>query len=592
MSYFITTLQLPEYDYKFNNLYVSNISEYNEVYNSSTQFLIIEGFVFDLNLNKRLTGTEVIDLIIECNKTNSVFPDNVTGQYNITYISGEMIQIITDFVSTQPLYYHFGDDIFISNNIYKFIEFGFNLDTVGVLQSLIGILFTPLNSRSLVESVSLLRNGEYITYDFITHNITSIIDTMSMDNLKVSKKDVENIAAMLQTNGAMYVTSFNNIVLPISSGVDSRITVSSFKKFDSSFTALSYGEQDYIDNKIARKISNYIGISHKNISFDNHLFPTSEEFKSMISNGGEYLVSSWFSIISELKEGNYSKDSVVLLGDMLDTLRAKNIKSLRSRKERLKYQVKSAFGIALELDPLNLELYSEIHFKAYQSKMISLKNNYPQLFTAFKFDENDFLEKTKSDLDSFINFINKKFSPKNQANLEEAFYLCTCGTRTMGKQVNVFKGSFQSYALMSSRHLVKHNLKFSVLERFEDKLTHKLLKIKGFDMYSHFPTSQVPFVGYKSNIYLKYMIWALRSTIDQMLIKRGRGRLVKHIEWAKYYKNSKNKLLLELLLDEVSPDLKKIPIDIFNKRASGEAWPLSEVDINVFTFILKLQYLK
>lgn len=590
MSYIISKTELKEFNYSFNNFFINSTD--NEVYSTTTEFLLVEGFVYDMKLNKKLAPKEIALLMQEFLSTNQVFPDHITGQYNIVYITDSTINIVNDFVGIKPLYYCFGGEIFISNTIYKFLDYNFEIDETGFFQSMVGNLYIPLNARTLIKKVSLLRGGEYISHELLTSCNKSSIDTMKMTNDKITNQEVLELSYLLKKNANIYASIFDKIVLPLSAGVDSRITLSAFGEFNSKFKTVSYGEAEYIDNKIAKKIAKFIGVEHTNISFKDHLFPSRDEFDQLKANGGEYFISSWFSVIKQLRSTSKFDNSVVLLGDILDTLRAKNLRFLRSRKERFKYQLQRAVGLEKKLEALDLDLFVARTIKFYISEIKALQKLYPALFTKLDFNEKSFIEQTTKDLQNFVEFINLKFSPENQANLEEAFYISTWGCRTMSKQVTIFKGNYQSFVIMASRHVVKHNLKFSPLERFEDRLTHKLLRTKGFNSYSHFSTAQIPFISYSSNIYMKYIFWALRSGIDQLLIAMGKPRLVKHIEWAQYYKRNANKKLLTELLIEVDEDLSKIPIDIFDKRASGEAWPLSEVDINVFSNLFKFRCLK
>ena len=592
MSYIISTSELKDFTHTFKQFFIINTDINIEIYTTSSDFLLVEGFVFDMNLNKKLNSKEIVEIVQSCINKKETFPDNITGQYNIIYMTENSINIINDFIGMKPLYYHLGNKVFLSNNIYKFGDYDFEIDEMGFYQSMIRNLYNPLNARTLFKNVLFLRGGEYILYNCSTSSSINLIDKMEMTNAKINKKEVSEFVELLKNNATIYKSIFEKIVLPISGGVDSRITLCAFGEFNSNFHAVSYGEPDYIDNKIAKNLSKFIGISHDNISFKDHLFPTNEEFDQMITNGGEYITSSWFSVIKELKTRSEFDNSVVLIGDLLDTLRSKNLKSLRSRKQRLTYQLKRIIGFEIQMEALDLESFVTRHTNIYRSRVQALKESHPHLFTKYNFNEENFMSQTSQDLQNFVEFINLKFSPKNQANLEEAFYVSTWGSRTMAKQANIFKGNYQSFSLMASRHVVKHNLQFSPLEKFEDKLTHKLLCTKGFNGLSHFPTAQIPFISYKRNIYLKYTVWALRSTIDQLLIKMGKGRLVKHIEWAQYYKNENNELLLKKLLADVDEEFSKIPFDIFAKRASGETWPLSETDINVFCFLLKFRNLK
>lgn len=592
MSYTLSTKQPREYDFTFKNFYIKNTFEHDVVYITESELLIIEGFVYDINSNKNLNAEEIIALLKRRRELKGVLPDYITGQYNLIYLSDDKIDVLNDFVGMKPLYYHFGSEIYITNNIYSLSEFDFKLDDIALFQSMVGNSYIPVNTRTYFEGVKLLRNGEYLSYDIDSKKLEFLIDSMEMLNNKITTDDVLNFVDLIKQNANIYSKTFTRITLPISGGVDSRVTLSSFCKLDENFNLVSYGEKDYIDNKIAKQLSSLIGLPHRNISFKESLFPTIEQFDEMIENGGDYFISCWFTVLSEMKKDEQFKNSVVLLGDVLDTLRAKNVKFLRSRSSRVKYQIKSFLGIELKLEALDIDKYSENQKKLYFNRIKQLNSSNSDFFKKLNFNEELFNKETENDLDSFLKFIVQKFKPQNQANLEEAFYLCTWGARTMGKQTNVFKGNFENYVLMATRHLVKHNLIFTPIDRFEDKLTHKMLKLKNFNKYSNLPTSQIPFISYSRNIYLKYFIWAIRSGIDQIRLKSGRKRLVKHIEWIEYYKNPHNKILLDKLLGEVDTDLKKLPIDIFDNRAKGILWPLSEVDINMYSYILKIKLLK
>jgi hypothetical protein len=592
MSYLITTRALEKVDFKINNFFVRNNSEHIVIDFEPNQLILIDGFVYDLILKKKLSTLEIKLLVKNCMTTETVFPENITGQYNIILLEGNKVHILSDFIGMKPLYYHFSDQVFVTNNIYDLIDFGFEKDPIALFQSMVPVLNTPLNTRTILKDVKLLRNGEYLSHDYINQKTTFWVDGMDIENRKIKKADVLQTIHLLQENANIYKELSERVILPISGGVDSRITLSSFKSIDDNFDLLSYGEEDYIDNKIANNIAAFIGAHHSNISFKNHLFPTVEEFETLIKNGGDYFLSSWFTVINELRAKNYSTNSIILLGDVLDTLRAKNVKSLRNRSSRIKYQLKNFSGHELKLKTLNIEEFALKQKRLYEEAISKLEITYPGFFDNLEFHKTAYIRETNLDIDLFLKFIVKKFKPKYQENLEEAFYISTWGAKTMSKQVNVFKGHYQSYVLMASRHIVKNNLNFSPLDRFEDKLTHSMLKKKGFNLYSHFPTSQIPFIAYDSNIYLKYLVWAFRSGMDQVLIKLNKSRLVKNIDWKEYYKNENNKILLESLLANVDNELKILPLDLYNKRASGELWPLSETDINTFTYLLKVNALK
>src|SRR5690606_17802410 len=154
--------------------------------------------------------------------------------------------------------------------------------------------------------------------------------------------------------------NFNEILLAISGGVDSRITLSSFVSKDKIKT-VSYGEKDYIDNRIAKEVADYLDLPHTSVSFFNHLFPMIDEHRDQIAYGREYFVDSLFSILEFIQNTNYISPgpSVILLGDAVDIMRAHSILSLRDRKKRLKLHFNKIFGLKMEIPPYDRELFLE-----------------------------------------------------------------------------------------------------------------------------------------------------------------------------------------------------------------------------------------
>lgn len=587
MSFVIANIELKEKSISFDKYFIAYDKDLYQIVQNEKYFILIEGFLFNTTTEKQLTETEIAQQLLNLSNQKSVFPENITGQYNIVFINENKILLINDFVGMKPLYYHLDDKVFISNNIYRFFDFGFQIDQVGVLQSFVGQLFIPLNNRTLVKNVNRLLPGEYVAWDIKSQSIECVIDSIDIQNKKISKVEVEKIITEIKKNAKIYSRVYKNITLPISGGVDSRITLTTFYDSYENINLISYGESDYIDNKIAKKIATRAGISHENISFKSQMFQTRKQFDEMLLNGGEYISSAWFSVKENLKQNIKYDNSVVLIGDVLDILRAKNIKSFRTRKKRIKYQINQFFGRKNYESQLDLKKMISTQLQKYRGAVENLCSKYPYLLKKLDISLDVFINETERDLEKYVAFLQEKVNPKNQLNLEEAFFIFTWGVKTMGKQILVFKGEFPSYVLMASRHLVKFLLQYYPLDRFEDKLTHKMLKNPNFNYFSNIPTSQVPFVPYKANIYLKYIFWAYRSLYDQISIKLNRGRLFKHIEWKQYYLNPKNKTLLEELLKDTDSELSIIPMEKFNKRASGEIWPLSEVDINAYTYLLK-----
>jgi hypothetical protein len=589
MAFLISTRQRDKKDIKFEKFFIHlNSNEYKIICEDEC-FVLLEGFVYDLNLDKELSISEIKKVLLNSFQEPTILPNNLTGQYNIVFIYKEYISLLNDFVGSKPIYYSLKGEILISNSINSFIELGFQIDNTGFFQSMLPSLYVPLNCRTLLNDVYLLRNGESLLINQTTREKAYSIDSIDNSNKKIGNNDRDLIVRKLRENARIYRTLYKKLIFPISSGVDSRITLSSMGKMEDKNLMITYGEPDYIDNRIAAKICNDFSLTHWNVSFKNSLFPRVSELNDLIENGGEYFVGSWFSVIRELKRNNIDcKNSVVLLGDVLDILRAKNIKSIRSRFNRVLIQLKRIIGNDLKENNVDPQKFIDFQFNQVKQRLLALKKENIESFLLLNLDEKKFLEETYSDIRNFVEFVIKKVNPKSQYNLEESYFIFTWGARTMAKQTNIFKGSYESYVMMGNRHLVKFLLSYNPIDRFEDKLTHELLKRKDFNNYSKYPTSQIPFLSYSAPIFLKYLFWASRSIIDQITLRFGRGRMVKHIEWQKYYQSPQNRKQLIELLQDVHTDFQKHPIKTFDNRANGASWPLSEVDINTYVYLSKI----
>lgn len=565
--------------------------EYLETDNS---FVFIEGFIYDLEQQSHLSIREIEKICYDVLDSHSPLEDRYTGQFTVIFLHKENILIFSDFIGVNNLMYALTEqEIIITNSEESLLALSKKLDKTGLLQTLIGPLNIPLHSRSHFNCIYSLLPGEYL--HFRTDNCSIAwrgLDSIQSNNTKIDKRIQKQVIDKLTNNSSIFAKKYKNITLPISGGVDSRITLSSFTPYLSScnINTLSYGESSYIDNRIAAKLSKHLDLTHRSVSFRKKLFPTLEEVESTIKNGGNFMINSWFSVISSLENNDYIKENhVILLGDVLDMLRAKNIKSIRSRKNRIGIVIKSLIGMTPKLTQLNETSFLDSQMRTLEERLESLLKEDPLLLRKLEINKYIFLKQTKEDLKKFIFFVKSKTYPKSQENLEESFFIFTWGGKTMAKQVNVFKGFTPAYILMANRHLVKYLLNLHPFNRFEDALTHRLLTTEGFNSLSEYETSQIPFVSYKSNIYFKYLVWLLRSSIDQLIIKlrlvglSRKDRLVKHIEWSDYYREPTNThLLLAALKDS---KIKEAPVNIFTKRKKGGSWPLSEVDITPFLHI-------
>lgn len=572
----------------FHGIWSIQCDKTESILKTERYLLIVEGFIFNLKKNKVYNLEEILELTLQAIDSKLPFNDEITGQFNIVLVGLDEIYFLNDFCGSFPLYYScYNDSFTITNADFFLLKNKIALDNIGLLQSLVGPLHISFGERTLFKNFKRQNPGVCQCFK------NSLLEIIFVDNIEFLNKKITNkstvseIDLLLKENANIYSYLYENIVLPISGGVDSRITLSSSQSFYNKVSLISYGEPDYIDNVIASKIAEKIGLPHSNVSFKENMFPRKKEIDGLFQAGGQFFINSWFSVKQYLFENNkLTEKTAVLLGDIYDLLRAKNVKSIRSRKKRIIMAFNSLIGKKEKLNSVNEIYFLNSLMDIHIQRLKEIENKDPRLFEKLKVDRNEYLIETKNDLKLFLDFLKIKSSPKYQENLEEIFYLITWGARVMIKQASVFKDKCDAYVMMGNRHVVKSLLMFNPIDRFEDILTHKLVKMN--KMLSNFPTSQVPFMNYGKNLYLKYIIWLVRSGFDQVLIKlKSKGlvkkeRIVKHIEWQNYYKSKINEeKLLNLLEIE---DIQKYPLKMFKGRASGDEWPLSEVDINSFVY--------
>lgn len=153
--------------------------------------------------------------------------------------------------------------------------------------------------------------------------------------------------------------------------------------------------------------------------------------------------------------------------------------------------------------------------KNWLASIENLFETSPELKKEFNYRPGEFIQILKEDLEAYYQFPDSKIGLKNQLNLEEMFYIFSLKKQTTTKQVKIFKGRYQVFVTTGNRHVMKKLFGYSPFSRFEEALTSRLFKVKGFEKLAQFPTSQIPFVLIDSNIYLKYFLRAFRSLTGQ-----------------------------------------------------------------------------
>lgn len=541
--------------------------------------LIIEGLI----LNKDSMTSDYKSLV---NKIllNKYLSDDYDGQFNIILIKDDSVYVITDLININKLYYStLGGFPELSNNlelltlevhnkIEKDADF---IDYIGFFE-LLSSYHSSLNVRTPIKGISCFLNGVMMKYN-ANKNSFEIIDFDQTDLGVISVINIDDAKSVMFKNAGVFTKYFNEISLPISGGVDTRITLFSILPYRENcrITTFTHGEKYDIEYVLANELANKLNLPHSRISIRN-LYPKIEKLNEILSSGLNLLVGKWLPVIQFLNS-TPKTNRVIIIGDILDLLRAKNIKSLRSRKQRILLQ--------LGLKKIDLNYSVDRAYNYYKSKLKSdihiLLKRYDSILSHFHLDKSELTDCILKDFDDTNNHIISIFRPTNGYQYEEVLNLFMWGRGSMGSQSRLINQLFPCYVVSANRRNVKFWLSVSALERFEDKLVHKILKTS---QLSTLPTNQIPFIPYNWPLAIKYLLWAFRSMLDQYYMKFARrygwskNRLFRTENWQKVYQDPENTRNFHEYFKGVEFFF-AYPISLYKRRSEGTARSLSEIDL-------------
>ncbi len=563
---------------KLHNYYLYYKPRLNfKILNFKNHSIIIDGVLVYENENK------LIEKLLENTLNESYLDELFNGQFNIYVINGETMFVITDLLNVNRAFFNVSSDgVFVSNNLNNFIQLlpHKNIESIDVngFFQLLSRNYCNIHNHTPLKNVYSFPNASLLKLNKVNHRFETIKNDKLNKVANVKKFSVKDIQKELKQNTDVFLNLCKKFIVPFSGGIDSRIVLFSLieklNKID--LVLMTHGEFDDIEYRISHKIAKFFNLKHILLSIK-ELYPNKIVLNSYLKNGLNLLIAKWVPLKKQLDD--IDKDSLILFGDLFDLLRAKNIRSIRSKKQRILIQL-GLYKFKNETFSINdaKNFIIRNHLKNIREALI----NYKLIFKRFDITQQEFEDNEITILKDLFNHIETVFEPESGYEFEELFYIHTWSKGSMCNQSRWLNQFFISYTILANRKFVKYCLSIPIKNRFEDKLVHKILKN---NKLSYFPTSQIPIIPYNFPIFLKYFVWGFRSFTDQFYMKIAnrlefkKNRLFKTENWKLIYNHTENRINFHSYFEGFEKEFDFV-IKYYDNRASGKSRPLSDMDLS------------
>ncbi|HEY9183685.1 MAG TPA: hypothetical protein VIM94_00010 [Salegentibacter sp.] len=511
-------------------------------------------------------------------------PDSISGSFSSAIIeeSSEEIVICNDAIGVYPLYYLIGkEDLYISNSlIWLGVVSEALIDEVGLFQRTYGPEFSNIGSRTLLKNVKRLLPGEWIRFNrsgeikekkYDNELYQGLSDSiLPLDYWKAFKREISYCLAEEE-----------NVHLGLSGGMDSRLIIGGVPE-EKHLSCHTYGQEDYYETLIAKRVAELYDAKFKSYSRPELNFPPKEVLEEYTIQTEAVYLNHWLEIL-EAQEGR--KREIMLVGDMTESLQGRNIPIKKDWKNFKDYYL----------------LEKNYPFKkntreAFEEWKDGIVQNYTKLLSQTHIERLNIQISEKQLLHGIITDLEELFLRIEQHNLpylelvSEIFTWFTHSRIPMGKQILILDSKFKSYCIPMSVQILRLTSNLHPNLRLNGRYVKSLFSlVKDLKSAAGVPTSQIPFVPFKSPDIFKVPIWFIRSGIDDFLIERvmksgnpkKRYRLLKSFNWVEVYQQPNMETNLKSYFEQnhVGGIYTNLIIKGAIARRDLRQWPLSNINI-------------
>ncbi|MCF6306852.1 MAG: asparagine synthase C-terminal domain-containing protein [Flavobacteriaceae bacterium] len=292
----------------------------------------VKGYIFD---NDILYKDENLLEYFSKIKNVSDFKDKIKkakGLFSVIIKREDIIFVAVDKVRTFPLYYFDNNNEFIITDDTYYLKNKNQLDynQLSIKEFLFARYVT--GKETLLENVFQIQAGEYLIYN--NNKITNLyyhdflIRKVTINNFEDNKKEFLSILKKL-TQRLVNSVKGKTIVIPLSSGYDSRLIASLLKMYGyKNVICFTYGEEDSVDVSISKNVAKQLGFEwifvnhHKDAKEPNYINSTEFiNFSKLAYNHTSIIHLQDYFVVKQLKLNNLiPPDSIFVPGHSGDML--------------------------------------------------------------------------------------------------------------------------------------------------------------------------------------------------------------------------------------------------------------------------------
>jgi hypothetical protein len=557
MSFIITIkpIQNKEFDVFSNSFSEKRIHDFYCYYDSerslheTDEFLaFVSGYLCHTDFDKQDIKRQYQESIDHIYHNWPISEASISGSFSLTTLSKTADQLIfcTDPIGVYPLFYSIKNDnlVIASNFMLAALASQSDLDEVGIAQRAVGKEFLNLGNRTILKDVKRLLPGEYITFNTKDHVLQKSYDNTLYNITETSrpkKNDYTSYWKDFKTEIVYAIAQYDTNYLALSGGMDSRILLGALPD-DLPIKCLTFGHEDNYEVKLAKRLAKLKGFDFKSFYDIDLYFPPKEVLKDYTINSESVNIVSWLEILENVEA---DKTASILLGEPCEILPARNITTLSTRKSRITKFVNTIF---LNKD-FQFKRATPEAFETWKKRRLKMfLRRYSEANIAkldLKMDYDTLIKDVVLDYEMLFDRIEQHELPYVEL-YDELFAWYTHGRFPIGKQTLICNQKFNGINPSMSLKLLRLTSAIHPNNRLNYRFMNGLFKhVKELRLLNKIPTSQSPIVPHNIPGFLIFLVWGIRSKLDQFFIKRlmkhknpnGKYRLLKSINWVKAYQN-------------------------------------------------------